>query len=126
MALLHKAIFSQISVLYSTVAYSHDATGSLTKKGDNYLHYGSDGRIAKAGPNADLANALAMSYTYNALGQRVFKSDARLSGANNPAVTRQTVHAEDGIGSTVLGQHGNRRSSHSSTPTAEMDSSEVI
>ncbi|WOI45564.1 hypothetical protein [Acidovorax sp. BLS4] len=100
----------------STVAYSHDATGALTKKGDNYLHYGSDGRIAKAGLNADPANALAVSYTYNALGQRVFKSDARLSGANNPAITQQTVHAEDGIGSTVLGQYGNRRSSNSAAP----------
>ncbi|WCM87852.1 RHS repeat-associated core domain-containing protein [Acidovorax sp. NCPPB 3576] len=110
----------------STVAYSHDATGSLTKKGDNYLHYGSDGRIAKAGLNADPANTLAVSYTYNALGQRVFKSDARLSGANNPAITTQTVYAEDGIGSTVLGQYGNRRSSNSAAPAGEMDSTEVI
>ncbi|GKT19446.1 hypothetical protein AVHY2522_22490 [Acidovorax sp. SUPP2522] len=110
----------------STVAYSHDATGSLTRKGDNYLHYGSDGRIAKAGLNADPANTLAVSYTYNALGQRVFKSDARLSGANNPAITQQTVYAEDGIGSTVLGQYGNRRSSNSAAPAGEMDSTEVI
>ncbi|GKS93401.1 RHS repeat-associated core domain-containing protein [Acidovorax sp. SUPP2825] len=110
----------------STVAYSHDASGSLTRKGDNYLHYGSDGRIAKAGLNADPANALAVSYTYNALGQRVFKSDARLSGANNPAITQQTVYAEDGIGSTVLGQYGNRRSSNSAAPAGEMDSTEVI
>ncbi|GKS85427.1 RHS repeat-associated core domain-containing protein [Acidovorax sp. SUPP1855] len=67
-----------------------------------------------------------MSYTYNALSQRVFKSDARLSGANNPAITQQTVCAEDGIGSTVLGQYGNRRSSNSAAPAGEMDSTEVI
>ncbi|GKS85425.1 hypothetical protein AVMA1855_14755 [Acidovorax sp. SUPP1855] len=67
-----------------------------------------------------------MSYTYNALSQRVFKSDARLSGANNPAITQQTVYAEDGIGSTVLGQYGNRRSSNSAAPAGEMDSTEVI
>ncbi|GKT26111.1 RHS repeat-associated core domain-containing protein [Acidovorax sp. SUPP3334] len=67
-----------------------------------------------------------MSYTYNALGQRVFKSDARLSGSNNPAITQQTVYAEDGIGSTVLGQYGSRRSSDSAAPAGEMDSTEVI
>ncbi|WP_284415329.1 RHS repeat-associated core domain-containing protein [Acidovorax sp. SUPP3334] len=110
----------------SAVAYNHDATGSITRKGDSYLHYGVDGRIAKAGPSADPANALAVSYTYNALGQRVFKSDARLSGSNNPAITQQTVYAEDGIGSTVLGQYGSRRSSDSAAPAGEMDSTEVI
>ncbi|GKT26103.1 RHS repeat-associated core domain-containing protein [Acidovorax sp. SUPP3334] len=110
----------------SAVAYNHDATGSITRKGDSYLHYGVDGRIAKAGPSADPASALAVSYTYNALGQRVFKSDARLSGANNPAITQQTVYAEDGIGSTVLGQYGSRRSSDSAAPAGEMDSTEVI
>ncbi|WCM87698.1 RHS repeat-associated core domain-containing protein [Acidovorax sp. NCPPB 3576] len=110
----------------TNVSYIHDATGSITKKGDSYLHYGVDGRIAKAGPNADPANALAVSYTYNALGQRVFKSDARLSGANNPAITQQTVYAEDGIGSTVLGQYGSRRSSDSAAPAGEMGSTEVI
>ncbi|GKS92852.1 RHS repeat-associated core domain-containing protein [Acidovorax sp. SUPP2539] len=67
-----------------------------------------------------------MSYTYNALSQRVFKSDARLSGANNPAITQQTVYAEDGIGSTVLRQYGSRRSSDSAAPAGEMDSTEVI
>ncbi|WOI45635.1 RHS repeat-associated core domain-containing protein [Acidovorax sp. BLS4] len=110
----------------TNVSYNHDAAGSITRKGDSYLHYGVDGRIAKAGPSADPANALAVSYTYNALGQRVFKSDARLSGANNPAITQQTVYAEDGIGSTVLGQYGSRRSSDSAAPAGEMDSTEVI
>ncbi|GKS87502.1 DUF6531 domain-containing protein [Acidovorax sp. SUPP1855] len=110
----------------TNVSYNHDATGSITRKGDSYLHYGVDGRIAKAGLNADPASALAVSYTYNARGQRVFKSDARLSGANNPAITTQTVYAEDGIGSTVLGQYGSRRSSDSAAPAGEMDSTEVI
>ncbi|MDA8445728.1 hypothetical protein, partial [Paracidovorax valerianellae] len=67
-----------------------------------------------------------MSCTYNALSQRVFKSDARLSGSSNPAITTQTVYAEDGIDSTVLGQYGNRRSSNSAAPAGEMDSTEVI
>ncbi|GKT26118.1 RHS repeat-associated core domain-containing protein [Acidovorax sp. SUPP3334] len=110
----------------TSITYHHDATGSITRKGDSYLHYGVDGRIAKAGPSADPASALAVSYTYNALGQRVFKSDARLSGSNNPAVTQQTVYAEDGIGSTVLGQYGSRRSGNSAAATGEMDSTEVI
>ncbi|MDA8444385.1 RHS repeat-associated core domain-containing protein [Paracidovorax valerianellae] len=110
----------------STVAYNYDASGSITRKGDSYLHYGVDGRIAKAGPNPDAANPLAVSYTYNALGQRVFKSDARLSGSNNPAITQQTVYAEDGIGSTVLGQYGSRRSADSAAPAGEMDSTEII
>ncbi|RAR79726.1 RHS repeat-associated protein [Paracidovorax anthurii] len=108
------------------VNYSQDATGALTKKGDTYLHYGVDGRIAKVGASNDPANALAVSYTTNALGQRVFKRDARLSGADNPATTQQTVYAEDGIGSTVLGQYGNRRSGDSAAPPGEMDSTEVI
>ncbi|WP_146749413.1 RHS repeat-associated core domain-containing protein [Paracidovorax anthurii] len=97
------------------------------KAGDTYLHYGTDGRIAKVGPNADAKSALAVGYTTNALGQRVFKSDARTSGTNaSSAITQQTVYAEDGIGSTVLGQYGNRRSSNSGAPTGEMDSTEVI
>ncbi|CAM3861184.1 RHS repeat-associated protein [Paracidovorax anthurii] len=108
------------------VNYSQDATGALTKKGDTYLHYGVDGRIAKVGASSDPANALAVSYTTNALGQRVFKRDARLSGADNPAITQQTVYAEDGIGSTVLGQYGNRRSGDSAAPPGETDSTEVI
>ncbi|MDA8523439.1 RHS repeat-associated core domain-containing protein [Acidovorax sp. NCPPB 4044] len=109
------------------VAYSQDAAGALTRKGDTFLHYGVDGRIAKAGANADASNALAVSYTTNALGQRVFKRDTRLSGSSNtPAITQQTVYAEDGIGSTVLGQYGNARSSDSAAPAGEMDSTEVI
>ena len=108
------------------VTYNHDAAGSLTKKGDNYLHYGADGRIAKAGLNADPANALAVGYTYNAMGQRLFKSDARLSGSNYTPITQQTLYAEDGIGSTVLGQYGNRRSTNSAAPAGELDSTEVI
>ncbi|SDD99159.1 RHS repeat-associated core domain-containing protein [Paracidovorax valerianellae] len=56
----------------------------------------------------------------------MFKSDARLSGSSNPAITTQTVYAEDGIDSTVLGQYGNRRSSNSAAPAGEMDSTEVI
>ncbi|WCM91302.1 hypothetical protein M5C99_12825 [Acidovorax sp. NCPPB 2350] len=55
------------------------------------------------GANNDPAHALAVNYTTNALGQKIFKRDARLSsGADNPATTQQTVYAEDGIGSTVL------------------------
>ncbi|MDA8523437.1 RHS repeat-associated core domain-containing protein [Acidovorax sp. NCPPB 4044] len=115
------------AVQVTPVAYSQDAAGALTRKGDTFLHYGVDGRIAKAGANADASNALAVSYTTNALGQRVFKRDTRLSGSSNtPAITQQTVYAEDGIGSTVLGQYGNARSSDSAAPAGEMDSTEVI
>jgi len=108
----------------STVTYTHDATGAITRKGDSYLHYGVDGRIAKASYNADPNNTQAISYRYNVLGQRIAKIDARLS-ATNP-ITQQTVYAEDGEGSTVLGQYSNRRSPGSATPQGENDSTEII
>jgi len=107
----------------SNVTFSYDAAGALVKKGDNHLHYGADGRIAKAGEYADAADARAVSYVYNALGQRVFKSDAR--GAGQPA-TLQTLYAEDGIGSTVLGQYANQRSANSAAPAGQSDSTEII
>ncbi|WP_170146208.1 hypothetical protein [Paracidovorax anthurii] len=53
----------------------------------------------------------------------MFKRDA---GAGATAATVQTVYAEDGIGSTVLGQYGNRRSGNSTAPAGEMESTEVI
>ena len=56
-----------------------------------------------------------------AMGQRLFKSDARLSGSNYTPITQQTLYAEDGIGSTVLGQYGNRRSTNSAAPAGELD-----
>lgn len=114
------------AVQTTQVAYSQDAAGALTKKGDTYLHYGVDGRIMKVGASADASDALAVGYVTNALGQRVLKRDARLSGQDHSATTQQTVYAEDGIGSTVLGQYGNRRSSDSGAPASEMDSTEVI
>ncbi len=107
----------------SNVTFSYDAAGALVKKGDNHLHYGADGRIAKAGEYADAADARAVSYVYNALGQRVLKSDAR--GAGQPA-TLQTLYAEDGIGSTVLGQYANQRSANSAAPAGQSDSTEII
>jgi RHS repeat-associated protein len=107
----------------SNVTFSYDAAGALVKKGDNHLHYGADGRIAKAGEYADAADARAVSYIYNALGQRVLKSDAR--GAGQP-ITVQTLYAEDGIGSTVLGQYANQRSANSAAPAGQSDSTEII
>ena len=107
----------------SNVTFSYEAAGALVKKGDNHLHYGADGRIAKAGEYADPADARAVSYVYNALGQRVLKSDAR--GAGQPA-TLQTLYAEDGIGSTVLGQYANQRSANSAAPAGQSDSTEII
>ena len=110
----------------TTVAYSHDGAGALTKRGDNHLHHGIDGRIAKTGLNASASHPQAVSYTYNLLGQRLLKSDARLTGNVGTPSTQQTVYAEDGIGSTVLGQYRNQRSSDSGAPAGEMDSTEVI
>ncbi|WP_275444447.1 RHS repeat-associated core domain-containing protein [Delftia tsuruhatensis] len=107
----------------SNVAFSYDAAGALVKKGDRHLHYGADGRIAKAGEYADASDARAVSYVYNALGQRVLKSDAR--GAGQP-ITVQTLYAEDGMGSTVLGQYANQRSANSAAPAGQSDSTEVI
>ncbi|WCM95456.1 hypothetical protein M5C99_22040 [Acidovorax sp. NCPPB 2350] len=53
----------------------------------------------------------------------MFKRDA---GAGATAATVQTVYAEDDIGSTVLGQYGNRRNGNSTAPAGEMESTEVI
>ncbi|EER62092.1 YD repeat protein [Acidovorax delafieldii 2AN] len=108
----------------TSTTYTYDATGALTKKGDSYLHYGVDGRIGKASASADPGNVQAVSYRYNALGQRVIKSDARLSTTS--PLTQQTVYDEDGIGSTVLGQYSNRRSATSTAPAGETDTTEII
>lgn len=108
----------------SSVTYNHNATGALTKKGDSHLHYGVDGRIAKASQSQDPNATQAVSYSYNALAQRILKSDARLSAAN--PVAQQTVYAEDGEASTVLGQYSNRRSTNSNAPAGENDSTEII
>ncbi|GKS87689.1 hypothetical protein [Acidovorax sp. SUPP2539] len=68
---------------------------------------------------------LTANYTYEILKQRVFKISGRISGTN-PALNQLAVYTEDGIGSTVLGQYGSRRSSDSAAPAGEMDSAEVI
>lgn len=106
----------------SNVTYAYDATGALTKKGDSYLHYAIDGRIAQTSASASPGGAQAVNYTYNSLAQRILKRDTR-AGAN---VAQQTLYAEDGIGSTVLGQYSSQRSSTSAAPTGEPDSTEII
>ena len=106
----------------SNVTYAYDATGALTKKGDSYLHYAIDGRIAQASASASPGGAQAVNYMYNSLAQRILKRDTR-AGAN---VAQQTLYAEDGIGSTVLGQYSSQRSSTSASPTGEPDSTEII
>ena len=108
----------------SSVAYTHDATGALKKKGDHHLHQNAQGRIAKASLSSDPNHPQAVSYTYNALSQRILKTDTRLSTSTPTA--EQTVYADDGIGSTVLGQYSNRRSSNSAAPQGENDSTEII
>jgi len=110
----------------TTVTYTQDASGALTRRGSQYLHYGPDARIAQSSLNADPAHPQAMRYTYNALGQRILKTDARLSGSAYTPITQHTVYADDDIGSTVLGQYSNQRSTGSAAPTGEMDSTEII
>ncbi|GKS77507.1 hypothetical protein AVME950_21445 [Acidovorax sp. SUPP950] len=68
---------------------------------------------------------LTANYTYEILKQRVFKISGRIFGAN-PSLNQLAVYTEDGIGSTVLGQYGSRRSSDSAAAAGEMDSTEVI
>ncbi|QNP59937.1 RHS repeat protein [Paenacidovorax monticola] len=109
-----------------STTYQHDATGALTQKGSNYLHHGADGRLARTSASADPAHPQAVAYTYNTQGQRLLKSDARSVGANQTPATQHTVYADDGIGSTVLGQYANRRSSTSAAPQNEADSTEII
>ncbi|KAB2900813.1 MAG: RHS repeat protein, partial [Burkholderiaceae bacterium] len=109
-----------------STSYQHDATGALTQKGGNYLHHGADGRLARTSASADPAHPQAVAYTYNTQGQRLLKSDARSVGANQAPATQHTVYADDGIGSTVLGQYANRRSSTSAAPQNEADSTEII
>lgn len=108
----------------TTVAYTLDASGALTKKGDYHLHSAPQGRIAKASVHAEPTAAQAISYTYNALSQRLLKRDARLS--TTTPLTEHAVYADDGIGSTVLGLYSNRRSTHSAAPAGEQDTTEVI
>lgn len=108
----------------TTVAYNHDAAGALTKSGDNYLHYGVDGRMVKAALTADASQPAAMNYTYNALSQRLQKTDARTSTAT--PVVEQFAYADDGQGSTLAGAYSNRRSADSAAPAGETDSSEII
>ncbi len=110
----------------TTVTYTQDASGALTRRGSQYLHYGPDARIAQSSLNADPAHPQAMRYTYNALGQRILKTDARLSGSAYAPITLQTVYAEDDLGSTVLGQYSNQRTTGSAAPAGEKDSTEVI
>jgi len=109
-----------------STTYQHDATGALTQKGRNYLHHGADGRLARTSASADPAHPQAVAYTYNTQGQRLLKSDARSVGANQAPANQHTVYADDGIGSTVLGQYANRRSSTSAAPQNEADSTEII
>ncbi|MDH4427648.1 MAG: RHS repeat-associated core domain-containing protein [Acidovorax sp.] len=108
----------------STVAFTLDTGGSITRMGDTYLHYSPQGRIARTSLNSNAQIAQAVDYSYTSASQRVFKRDARLS-TTTPA-TEHTVYADDDIGSTVLGVYGNRRSTNSAAPTGEMDSTEVI
>ena len=108
----------------STVTYSHDATGAITKKGDSYLQYGVDGRIAMVSLSPGPNNTQAISYKYNALGQRIAKVDSRLSTTS--PVTQQTVYADDGEGSTVLGSYSSQRSPSSAASAGENDNTEII
>lgn len=108
----------------STVAFTLDAAGSITRMGDTYLHYSPQGRIARTSLSSNAQTPQAVDYTYTSASQRVFKRDARLS-STNPA-TEHTVYADDEIGSTVLGVYGNRRSTTSAAPAGELDSTEVI
>jgi uncharacterized protein RhaS with RHS repeats len=65
-----------------------------------------------------------VSYVYNALSQRLLKSDARLSSTT--PVTEHAMYADDGVGSTELGLYCNRRSTASAAPAGESDSTEII
>lgn len=81
-------------------------SGARTSKiaphgGSTYLHYGPDARLARAGFHANPGNTQAVHYRYNALGQRIAKSDQRLL-TSTTAITQQTVYADNEVGSTVL------------------------
>jgi RHS repeat-associated protein len=43
-----------------------------------------------------------------------------------PLLTNQALYAEEGIGSTVLGQYANQRSANSAAPAGQSDSTEII
>ncbi len=112
------------SATTTTTPYPYDASGALTKADNAFLFYGPQGRIAKASATNNANAPAAVSYQYNSAGQRLFKTDTRLS--TTTPVTEQTLYAEDDIGSTVMGQYANRRSANSAAPAGEMDSTEVI
>lgn len=75
----HRRAKSRAAAPTTSLTYAHDASGALTKKGENHLHYGVDGRIAKVGLSADANQTAMVNYTYNLLSQRLLKRDSRLS-----------------------------------------------
>ncbi len=50
----------------------------------------------------------------------------RRPSGTRPLLTNQALYAEDGIGSTVLGQYANQRSANSAAPAGQNDSTEII
>ncbi|MEG2468786.1 MAG: RHS repeat-associated core domain-containing protein [Comamonas sp.] len=107
----------------TTVSYQQDASGALTKKGDNHLHQSVQGRISKVSLYADPSHALGVNYIYNVQNQRLLKSDTRLTAA---PVTEHAMYADDGIGSTLLGLYSNWRSTDSAAPVGELNNTEII
>ena len=68
--------FSQtIGAASTAVSYSYNANGDLTSDGLRIFRHDAEGRLATAATGSDDASATTR-YAHNALGQRVFKTEA--------------------------------------------------
>ena len=111
---------------YTSMGYSYDATGAITSTTRNgtthYLTYGAQGHVSQLIPNR-ASGPWAVRYTYNGIGQRILKTDAR-TGIADLRIEHTLYSDEDAT--QVLGSYGNRRSADSAAPAGEKDSTEVI
>ncbi|NPC59189.1 RHS repeat-associated core domain-containing protein [Caenimonas soli] len=77
-----------VSSVTSNVNYSIDANGAMTSDGLRTFEYDDSGRLAKVKIVKD-GEAAAVDYMYNAIGQRVFKSEPQ---------AEQTLPKEEDLG----------------------------
>ena len=104
---------------YTSMGYSYDATGAITSTTRNgtthYLTYGAQGHVSQLIPNR-ASGPWAVRYTYNGIGQRILKTDAR-TGIADLRIEHTLYSDEDAT--QVLGSYRNKRSLDSAAPQGE-------
>jgi RHS repeat-associated protein len=110
----------------ASIAYGYDATGAITSATRNgathYLKYGAQGHVSQLIPGR-ASGPWAVRYTYNGIGQRILKTDAR-TGMADLRIEHTLYSDEDAT--QMLGSYRNKRSLDSAAPQGENDSTEVI